>query len=613
MRRLLLLSVCLLPTLALAQKPKAIEIQNPGFEQELKGWDNADSPELAGVFTLDGDNYHTGKAALHMQSQQAGQWPWVSQKVGAVEPGALYAARVWMRGADKTDDMAALKIEFRNDKEVVVGGRYVRRPLPDKTWLQMSLEALAPEDAASAVLYVRLMGESEVWFDDLEMVRAVEPPAVTVRPMRLACAPNEPRSVHLEISSRAELPEKLNVKPTLTDPAGKPLALKGEFTRQDAHTLVGDFEVPGLLPGAHAWRVKLPGGQAEGRFYVALVQRQPKYLTDRGFLRPGAEPIFPIGLYHVGVADYEALAEAGFNAAQGLASQDPKILKQSLAQAQKSKLLLDIPLHTGGLVAANFVASQQKLQYFAKEINISGWKLADEPDVHPEIADEVPEAYQRLKQREQERPLLLTIERPDTYEYWAHFCDALQVVCFPVPSQPLTLVSDRVAAARKALQPWQHLSVLLQAGWLPNGGNQPSLQQARVMVYLALLNGAQGLYWYSFRDPGWQLADSPLWEKFKALNTETARLGQIILTGQKQPLDNDNEKLQAAVWKVGEQAQLLLCNPGAEAQTATLKLPTAAAEVTITNGTADIEIKEGALQVKLGPTEAVLATVQPVK
>ena len=615
MRRVLMVLVVLLPVVVCAQaKPKAVEIKNPGFEDELRGWDNADNPELAGVFTLDHDNKRAGKAALHMHPAMGGQWPWVSQKVEQIDGGALYAARMWFRGAEQSDSMVALKIEYLNAKGEVVGGRYARRPLPNGVWTQMMVEALAPDEVASAVLYVRLIGETEAWFDDVEMVRATEPPAVTVRPLRLALAPGAPKQVHLEIVSRAELPEQTATKLALSDSTGKEVGgVKGEFTRQDAHVLAGDFELPGLTSGTHAWRVKLPQGQAEGRLYVALAKRQPKTLTDQGFLKVGLTTVFPIGLYHVGVADYGTIAEQGFNAAQGLASQDPKVLRQALVEAQRVKVMLDIPLHYGGLVAGNFVASQQKLQYFAKDQGISGWKLADEPDQHPEYMDEVPEAYQRLKQKEELRPLLLTVERPDTYEFWANFCDALQVVCFPVPGQPLTMVAERVAAARKVMQPWQHLSVLLQAGWLPNAGNQPTFEQARVMVYLAVLNGAEGIYWYSLRDPGWQLADSPLWEKFKELNAETARLGQFATGARKLEVTGDNPKLQAAAWSVGDGVQLAVCNPQAEAQTAVLKLPQAAATVTVTNGTADIEIKDGALTVKMGPTQAALVTVEVVK
>lgn len=612
MRRLLILLLLVLPGLAFAEaKPVPVALTNPGFEDELKGWDNADAPEMVGAFTLAHDAQHSGKASLHVQPQVSGQSPWVSQKIAKVDPGKIYAARVWFRGAEQGDTNAGLKLEYLDETGTAIGGRYVRRPLPVGTWAQMAVAEMAPAKAVSARLYLRVFGAAETWFDDVEMVQAGETPAVAASPLRLALQPGQPKSVHLEVTSQAELAEGPAPKLAIIDSAGKEIkAVKGELTRKDAHTLAGDFELPGLLPGTHAWRVKLPQGQAEGRLYVALAKRQPKYLTDQGFLKIGANSVFPIGIYHVSVEDYELLGQRGFNAVQGLVSQDSRQLKQALTEAAKHKLLTDMPLHLGGLVAANLVASQQKLQYFAKDQTITDWQIADEPDRRPEIADEIPETYQRLKQKDELRPLQLTVDQPEQYEYWANFCDSLQVVCFPLPSQPLTLVSDRVAAARKVLQPWQHLSVLLQAGWIAGGANQPSLEQARVMLYLAVINGAQGIYWYSMRDPGWQLPDSGLWEKFGEINEETARLGEAVMGGPKAAVECDNAKLQAAAWGSGGGYQLMVVNPGAEPQTALIKLPQAAAKTVIAKGKAELEIKDGALALTLEPLQAVLVTVQ---
>lgn len=616
MRRLMILPLILiLPALCWAQaKPVPVELNNPGFEQELKGWDNADNAELIGVFTVEHDTQRSGKASLHMQSQEQGQWPWVSLRIDKVDADATYLAKVWFRGAEESDSAAVIKLEFLNDKGDVVGSRYTKRPVPNGQWLQMGVQTAAPAEAASAVLYLRLLGDTEVWFDDVELARVGDPPALVAKPARLALQPGEAKQVHLEVVSAAELPDPVEAKLTVTDPLNKEVKdVKGVLLRKDAHTLGGDISLPALSPGTHVWRVKLPAATMEGRIFVPLSKRQPKYLTDQGFLKIGTQPVFPIGLYHVSVADYATLAKQGFTAVQGLASQEPRLLKIAMQEAAKAKLLVDIPLHYAGMVAGNMTASQQKLGYFAKEQAISGWKLADQPDQHPEIADEVPEAYQRLKQKDEQRPLLLTVERPETYEYWANFCDALQVVCFPVPGQPLTVVSDRISAARKALLPWQHLSVLLQAGWLPGDANQPSFDQARAMVYLAVINGAQGVYWYSFRDPGWQLVESPLWERFSELNAETATLGALAVSGTRSPLENDNAKLQTAAFSAGDGIQVMMVNPTAEAQSATLKLAQPAAKTEITSGKANLEIKEGALAVTLEPLGAALVAVETAK
>jgi hypothetical protein len=308
--------------------------------------------------------------------------------------------------------------------------------------------------------------------------------------------------------------------------------------------------------------------------------------------------------------DYPQLSQMGFTAVQGSATQNSTVLKTSLAAAGKAKLVVDMPLYIGGRVGGDKLRdSLQELSFCAKEQGIIDWKFADEPDQHPESMDDIPVVYQRLKQDDPQRALLLTVEDPATYEYWANFCDALQVVCFPLPDKPLTLISDRVSRARSALQPWQHLSVVLQAGWLPGNANQPSFDQARAMVYLAIINGAQGISWYALNDPGFKLTDSPLWGKFDQLNQETARLGGIALNGQPAQLQNDNPKLQAAAWAEGKGFDLMMVNPEATAQTATFKLPQAATKAEIAKGKGIVEVKDGALAVTIEAGQAALVTI----
>ena len=133
------------------------------------------------------------------------------------------------------------------------------------------------------------------------------------------------------------------------------------------------------------------------------------------------------------------------------------------------------------------------------------------------------------------------------------------------------------------------------------------------MVYLAIINGAQGIYWYSFRDPGWQLADSPLWERFADLNAETAKLGAVAMSAPRSSIEIDNTKLQAAAFSAGERTQVMMVNPGAEAQTATLKLAKPAVKADVVSGKASVEVKEGVLTVTLEPLGAALVSVEAAK
>lgn len=608
--RICLIALLMIATTALAaEQPQSVALKNPGFEDELRGWDNADNPDLAGVFSLDGKVHHGGKFSLHIQAQTAAQCPWVSQKIEKIEPGATYLLRAWDQGGLNREAIvyAALNLAFLDEQGQRLGDRTARQQTLPVQWQALAVSALAPPEARGAVIALRLVGGTEVWFDDVELLRTVPAPALVLRPDRMALPPTEGQAAHLEVIAAEDLPPDAVAQVELLGANDKPVGgVTGQLAASSPRALAGDLKLPKLASGAYRWRVKVGKLEATGKLFVALADRRPKNLNDRGILIVDARPVFPIGIYHVSVADYPSLAQQGFNAAQGLGTHESRLLRTSVDTAHKHSLFLDIPLYVGGLVGGNIVQSQQKLPFFAKSSGVGGWKMADEPDLRPEIADEVPQAYALLKAKDKERPLGLTIERPATYAYWAQFCDSLQVVAFPLPGRELTLVSDRVEAAHKALAPWQHLSALLQAGWIPGGSNQPTLAQARLMVYLAVIHGARGIWWYALRDPDWKLADTKLWADFRRLNDETAALGAVVIEGADTPVQSDNTTLHVAAWKKGDGVRLAIANPDAAGQTALLKLPDAIAKVEIAQGQTQVEVKNGAIQITIPAGEAAL-------
>lgn len=611
MRLFAILLLILIPCLTFAaEKPEPVKLSNPGFEDGAEPWvDPTDALQTAAA-QRDGDAFRSGKGSLHLSTDDPGKSATVSQKVEGIEPGARYALRVWYRGVLNEAPYAVLRVEFHDAAGKLLGGQHIRRLANKEQWLQLIVEAEAPAATATAMISLRLVGGNEVWFDDVEMLRTRPAPALSGKPVRLALAAGSDGTVTLTVISATDLPE--TVKPVLTAVGAnaKPVTLTGELTRKDARTLSGEVAFKGLPEGTTVWRVKIGADMAEGRLFGVPAKRQPTALNERGVLQIAGKDIFPIGIYHAAVGDYPLLYERGFNAVQGLGTNDATLAKSAVAAAEKAKLLVDVPLHFGGLVGANLVASQQKIGFFAKSLSLLGWKIADEPDQREPIMDEVPEVYLRLKQKETVRPLGLTVADPETFGYWANFCDSLTVPVFPLPGQPLGLVGERIAAAKQAVQPWQPVWALLQAGWVPGNGNQPTLKQARVMVYLAIMSGARGIFWYSMRDPGWQLAESPLWTEFKDLNEETARLGELSLARDPVAVEKDNEKVQVAAYAAGDKFSLLVTNPEGEAQTATVKLPKAATKAEAGKGGVQAEIKDGAVVVKVEALGAAVVTVE---
>ncbi len=586
------------------------ELRNPGFEAGLAGWDQVVPPGFAGAIKPDAEVKREGAASLHLISDLPGQWPWVTQVVPDIEPGATYVLSAWYRGSDQADCMAALKLEFRTADGRPAGSALARVPVAGAEWQQLRVEGVAGFGATEARAMLRLAGEGDLWFDDVVFARTLEAPALLLAPARLVATADQEAVARLRVAVLTQAgigPGPVSLAILAGERTVK--TVKADFAAAESGILAAEVTLPGLPAGDYLVRAEFDVEEADWPLFVTPAQRRPTGLDDHGALLRSGKPFFPVGLYHVKPEDYPRLQEQGFTAAQGLPAPDPRQLTQALQAAAKSNLGLIVPLYGSGSLARTMPLSQQKLRAAGRQPAALGWKLLDEPESHPEVAGELPEAYRRLRQADKARPFVVTVSDLAEAGDWAHFCDILEVSVLPLPGQPLKLVAERVATARQVLQPWQGLFALLQAGWSAAPGHQPTPQQARAMAYLALLNGATGIFWYALRDPGWNLAETPLWAQFKTLNEEISRLGSLALTGQPLTVTVEGGDVQAAAWETPEGVTVAAVNGSDAAQTVTLKLPRPVSAAEISGELAQAQTVDGALQLVLGPVGTALIRV----
>ncbi|NUP98229.1 MAG: hypothetical protein HUU35_00090 [Armatimonadetes bacterium] len=351
--------------------------------------------------------------------------------------------------------------------------------------------------------------------------------------------------------------------------------------------------------------------QREVHLFVPLTERRPRNLTESGTILMNGKPFFPIGVYHVRPTDFAALAAAGFNSVQGIGPTNLEAFAQHLDLARQHGLTVDVPLYTNGGVAKNLADSLAAIAAQAGHPALMDWKIIDEPDLRPDVVDEVAGVYRALKAAGAPQPIELTLATPNSYPFWAPFCDIMQIDPYPLPSQPIALVAAYTKAAKAVLEPWQNLTVVLQSGWTPNLATQPSYEQARTMVYLALIHGAKGLSWYSLRDPGWNLMETPLWPHFKQINAESARLGEVVIHGA--PLAGVSvtpADLHVGAWTQDGQWKVMLANPTNEARQAVVTLPGGAKAARVVCGSGQATVTGQQLTVPMAATSGLLLEVQ---
>jgi hypothetical protein len=171
-------------------------------------------------------------------------------------------------------------------------------------------------------------------------------------------------------------------------------------------------------------------------------------------------------------------------------------------------------------------------------------------------------------------------------------------------------VSDYAVRAKASLQPWQNLTVVLQCGWKLSPMNQPTFEQARCMVYLALIHGAKGIFWYSMHDPGWNLTETPLWKRFKEINDEIKELSMPVILGTKvQGIKWIASPLQGLCLRHEGKLFLLLANPGKDGIETMIELPMEIKNAMARSGT-KVDVKGNSIKLRIPGPEAELIMIE---
>ncbi len=511
-------------------------ITNPGFEEGLTGWVQA-GEFPSDQLSVDSEVKHGGQASLRISGKD-NQNPGLAQGIAPIQPQARYRLAAFARSREgEAPALAAVKIEFYDAQNHNISGYYgTVSAASDGTWHPVEVIAIADEAAVKAAIVVRLIGPGTVWFDDVEFIMTEPPPLVAVVPRELTVAASEAEEIGIEL----RLPQAPEQTPSfrffISGPRlPEPLSVQASVQRANEQVFDALVSIPELAPGVYELVITDQEKKAQGKASLVSLpaEHQPRGLSEDGHLVADEKPFFPIGLYHVNGDDYAQVAGAGFNCVQGPYCANAQQLKEAIDAAQQAGLKIAVPLYNQTNVPPDPQAAVQKVSELAGDPTILLWQIGDEPDLRPDLYPQIADLYLRLRAIPDHQPLQITVAHPAQYRRWAPLCEVLAATPYPLPNKPLSVVSDFVSQAHRAAGPGQGIIALLPAGWSSDLSTQPTLQQARRMMYLALLNGACGIFWYCLHDPGWDLMTTPLWSQFGQIDQELGQLASVVLSGQR--------------------------------------------------------------------------------
>ena len=224
------------------------------------------------------------------------------------------------------------------------------------------------------------------------------------------------------------------------------------------------------------------------------------------------QDFYPLGIYGVKSNDFGAVRAAGFNLVFGAPSLD--VLETATRQGLGVVATLPPLGKAAGASAANAAAARA----VDRHPGLWAWYLADEPELNRVSPVVLRERRAALRAAGARKPTAVVFYQAADAHHYATESDIVMVDRYPVPWQPLAVASAQWRLGRLTAGRTKPFIAVLQAfDWsahpnlLPGETNlrPPNHAELRCMVYQALAQGADGLFFYAFESGSWKLREQP--------------------------------------------------------------------------------------------------------
>jgi len=301
---------------------------------------------------------------------------------------------------------------------------------------------------------------------------------------------------------------------------------------------------------------------------LRLRQQLIALAPDSDALLAGA--FFPIGLYDVPEEALAEVAAAGFNLVVNGAN-EPAYLARAQALGLRVIPYVDTQHMAADVARASGSApAPDALLQKAAARALFAWYLFDEPDLNGISAEDYLVLSKELRRVEKSRPIFLTVLLPENYSAFVAGCDILAPNSYPIQEERpernnLRRVAEAVQAARAAAGA-RPVWAILQAFYAPPiWPRNPTPQELRAMVFLALNHGASGVIYFSYKSGDRPITRRP--ELFPAVERLNGQLNALRSALLAPPMEKAvsvqvvEERIPApATWKVPEGREPVDCS-----------------------------------------------------
>jgi len=295
-----------------------------------------------------------------------------------------------------------------------------------------------------------------------------------------------------------------------------------------------EVSVAGVAPGPREVVATLHDGEqrlGEARAALTLHPRPKVWFDERNVCFVSGQPFFPLGMYHVA---WQSTREQMLQCVDDLAAAGFNTVHTSCTSLDTFEAVLDRARERGLMVIAEGVANRpEALRRFADHPAILAWNSGDEPDVWNVAPEQVGRHIDAVLDTDPGHPLYTTVADPALLRRYGPYADIFSNDPYPVrkPDSNTIAVAHQTALAREAVQQRRPVWIVPQCFGYPDGPwAVPTPAQERSMSYQALIEGANGLIWYTYDDVKFKLNEHPeVLAMMRQLTREIRALPPLLL------------------------------------------------------------------------------------
>lgn len=296
---------------------------------------------------------------------------------------------------------------------------------------------------------------------------------------------------------------------------------------------------------------------------------------------------FPVGFYYVDydsepshviqgqLAALKQISDSGFNTLHASINNCVADHKTLLKAAER----LGISIISDHQSDASFKDSVNQFKSFPALI---GWSIGD--DVNSRYQPrQILERHQQAKAIDPQRFTYISMFDPDpkVIQPYLPTANVIGMQSYPVSERSLNSTFSEIRTAVETSRKYHGAAVIanLQSFQWQDTDRQgnpqriPTPEEVRNMTYQALIAGAQGILYYTYRDEHWFLPEHPaLWAELRSLATEINQLKPLLLEFSPSQIEL-NADLLAGIWNADHHDILVLVNASDRPQSFNVPLP----------------------------------------